>query len=169
MKPLFLTIYLVIIMFFLYNSAFSQGSKLSYCDSAGTMPSFRFYSPSGALFCPDSLNKKNTTVLIYFKTSCPYCAEEADMISKNIHDFPSVDFIFLTREKDTASIRNFAVTHKLENIQRVKFLQDKEKLYYTYYKANYIPSTHVYDKNNKLKLFTENVLSREELSIYVND
>ena len=169
MKTTIQTAFLASFLFFVCNLSFSQGNKLSYYDSAGTMPLFRYYNTSGALFNPGSLNKKNTTVLIYFRTDCPYCAGEADMISQNINDFPSVDFIFLTREIDTASIKAFAENHKLENNQHVKFLLDKDKLYYTYYKAKYIPSIHIYDKNNKLKLFTQNVLSREEMSIYVAD
>jgi peroxiredoxin len=142
--------------------AFGQKNKLSYCDSVRIMPLFRFYLPSGALFVPDSLCNKNTTVLIYFKTNCPYCAKEADMISENINNFKSVDFIFLSRE-DTASIISFAKDHNLEKNHSVKFLQDKEKLYHKYYIARYTPSIHIYDKNKKLKIFVESVLSQEEM------
>ena len=162
MKSFLNRILFLFILFFSCNMAFGQKGKLSYCDSAGTMPLFRFYLPSGALFIPDSLSNVNTTVLIYFKTDCPYCVKEADIISKNINDFKSIDFIFLSRE-DTASIRSFAIAHNLEKNNKVKFLQDKEKLYHRYYNARYTPSIHIYDKNKKLKFFTESVLSQEEL------
>ncbi len=166
MKLLFQTAFLISIFLFTGNEAFSQKKKLSYCDSAGIMPVFKFYSTSGALFIPDSLSKNNSTILIYFKTDCPYCAKEADMISENINSFPSVDFIFLSRE-DTTSIKSFALLHKLENNKKVKFLQDKEKLYYRYYTARYTPSIHIYDKNKKLELFVENILNKDELIKYI--
>ena len=162
MKSFFHKSLIIFFLSFFCNIAFGQNRKLSYCDSAGIMPLFRFYLPSGALFIPDSLSNINTTVLIYFKTDCPYCEKEADMISKNINNFNSIDFIFLSRE-DSASIMNFAVTHNLEKNRRVKFLQDKEKLYHKYYIARYTPSIHIYDKNKKLKIFTENVLNQDEL------
>jgi peroxiredoxin len=131
------------------------------------MPSFRFYSPDGTVFTSDSLGNKNSTVIIYFKTDCPYCGKEADIISKNINDFPSTDFIFITRSSDTADVRSFVALHKLGSNKRVRFLQDKEKLYYKFYAASYTPSIHIYDKNKKLKLFAEGILIKEELLKYI--
>jgi len=149
-------------LLFSSGTAFCQNKKLSYSDSAGVMPSFRFYLPDGTLFTPDSLNDKNNAVLIYIKTNCPFCEKEADMIARNTDEFQSIDFIFITRA-DTASIRQFSEDHKLEKNNRVKFLQDKERIYYKFYTASYTPSIHIYDRNKKLKLFTEGFLSKEEL------
>jgi peroxiredoxin len=130
------------------------------------MPSFRFYLPNGTVFTPDSLSNKNITVLIYFKPDCPFCENEAEIISKNINDFQSTDFVFITRY-DTASIRYFAAIHKLDNNKKVKFVQDKEKLYYKFYIAHYTPSIHIYDENKKLKLFTQDMLTKDELLKYI--
>lgn len=156
----------VIVSVISLNSVFSQGKKLSYFDSTGTMPSFRFYQPNGALFTPDSLSLSNVTVFIYVKTDCPFCEKEAEMISKNISEFHSVDFIFITRA-DTSSIRQFAGKYKLGTCINVKFLQDKERVYYKYYTTSYTPSIHIYDRSKKLKLFTEGFTSKEELLKYI--
>ena len=158
--------FMPIALLFSSDRIFSQNSKRSYSDSLKIMPSFRFYSPDGTVFTSDSLGNKNSTVIIYFKTDCPYCGKEADIISNNINDFPTTDFVFITRS-DTADVRDFVALHKLENNKRVRFLQDKEKLYYKFYTASYTPSIHIYDKNKKLKLFTEGILGKEELLKYI--
>ena len=162
MKIFFCLSIFLFVSVFSFGTAFCQNKKLSYSDSAGVMPSFRFYSTDGVLFTPDSLNKQNNSVLIYMKTDCPYCEKEAEMISKNISEFKSVDFIFISRA-DTSSIRQFAEKYKLEKIGNVRFLRDKEKIYYKFYTASYTPSIHIYDRNKKLKSFTEGFLSKDEL------
>ena len=105
--------------------------------------------------------------MIYFKTDCPFCEKEAEVISKNMNEFQHTDFIFITRS-DTADVRNFAVVHKLKNKTNVRFLQDKEKTYYKFYTASMTPSIHIYDRNKELKLFTEGFLSKDELLKYIH-
>lgn len=165
MKLIFLSRLFIAALLFSSSFAFSQNKKLSYSDSIGIMPSFRFYFPDGTVFTNDSISNTNVTVLIYITADCPYCAKEADLISNNINDFKSTDFIFIARS-DTATIRSFAASHKLANNNSVKFMQDKEGFYHKLYIAGYTPSIHIYDKNKKLKLFQEGVLTKEEVLKY---
>jgi peroxiredoxin len=144
-----------------------QTPKLSYYDSSKTMPPFLFYQSNGTWFSPENLNPKHSTVLIYFKTDCPFCEKEAELISKNLKDFKKADFVFITRA-DTADIRKFAILHKLENNKKIKFLQDKDKKYHSYYTARFTPSIHIYDKNKKLTLFKDGMLNKEELQKYIH-
>ena len=131
------------------------------------MPSFRFYQLNGYPFTPDSLLHKKLTVLIYIRTDCPFCEKEAEVISKNMNEFESINFIFITRS-DSADVMQFAKAHKLENNSNVKFLQDKEKIYYKIFTASMTPSIHIYDRKRNLKLFTEGFLSKDELLKYIH-
>ena len=142
-------IYYSIVVLLCYSfSSFGQDKKLSYFDSTGTMPSFTFYQRDGNRFTPDNLDKKHSTVLIYFKTDCPFCEKEAELISRNLAELQHVDFIFISRA-DTASSRQFAANHHLDNTKGVKFVQDKDRNYYKYYTASYTPSIHIYDNQRK--------------------
>jgi thiol-disulfide isomerase/thioredoxin len=166
LKSFFYSAFFALALFFFGNPVFGQSKKRSYFDSLGIMPSFRFYLANGTVFTPDSILDKATTVLIYFRTDCPFCEREAEVVSKNMNEFQSVEFIFIARS-DTADMRRFAEAYKLENNARVKFLQDKEKLYYKFYAASMTPSIHIYDRNKKLKLFKEGFLNKEELLKFI--
>ena len=168
MKFVFRNIIFIAILSFVSTVVSGQVTRQSYYDSTATMPPFRFYLPDGTLFTPGNLNKDHKTVMIYFKNECPYCEDQAEIISKNIIDFNAVDFIFITKE-DTSAIRSFSARYKLENNDRVKFLQDKERLYYRYYIAHSTPSIHIYDNNKRLIIFKEGVLGREELLKYIQN
>lgn len=166
MKDLFRHLPIVAVLMLLSATASSQESKLSYYDSTGTMPAFRYYSPAGTLFTPDNLNKDHKTMIIYYENGCPFCEKQAQIIAACIHDFKATDVIFLTRD-DTANIRSFETSFKLANIESVKFLQDKERLYHHYYITQTTPSIHIYNKNRKLILFRQAVLSKAELMKYI--
>jgi len=131
------------------------------------MPNFLFYLADGNRFTPENLDKEHSTVLIYFKTDCPFCGKEAELISKNLEAFKQVDFIFISRA-DTVNCRQFAANHHLCNTKGVKFLQDRDRNYYKYYTASYTPSIHIYDKHRKLELFKEGVVNKDELLQYTH-
>jgi thiol-disulfide isomerase/thioredoxin len=153
-------------MMLVYSSVSCQETKLSYYDSTGIMPAFRYYSAEGTLFTPDNLNKNHKTVFIYYENGCPFCEKQAEIISACVQDFKATDFIFLTRD-DTANMRSFKTSFKLANIESVKFLQDKERLYHRYYITYTTPSIHIYDKIRKLILFRQAVLNKAELLKYI--
>jgi thioredoxin-related protein len=148
------------------NEGYAQ-PKLSVYDSLEIMPNFKYYQLNGLLFTPDSLAPNKQTVMIYFKKDCPYCEKQGEIISTYINDSNSVEFVFITRE-DSAFINYFANFHRLSVSKQVKFVQDKERLYYKYCKASYTPSIHVYDKKRKLLLFHEGVLDDKRWFVYLN-
>ena len=147
------------------NISYAQ-QKLSFYDSLGVMPAFRFYQLNGQIFTPDSLSKEKQIVLIYFIQDCPYCEEQAEIVLKHLNDFTDVEFIFISRE-DTAVIRNYAVIHMLAGKKQIRFVQDKERLYYKYYNASYTPSIHIYDKKLNLLLFNDGVLDDKQMLKYI--
>lgn len=165
MKSIGRSTFFIILLVLFSHYLFSQGSKLSYYDSLKTMPPFKYYLTNGTAYTPNNVSGKRTTMMIYFKNDCPYCQKEATIISNNIKELANIDFVFITRQ-DTSLIKTFAKENKLENISNVKFVEDKDKLYYTFCKALYTPSIHVYNKHKKLIEFTEGVMKKDEILKY---
>ncbi|MEI6488640.1 MAG: redoxin domain-containing protein [Bacteroidota bacterium] len=148
-------------------NVYSQKTGLSEYDSLGTMPPFEYYTLSGEAFTPHDLSSTRKTVFIYFKNDCPYCQRQGSIIADHMADFASADFVFITRQ-DSALAQEYATAHHLQNLANVKLVLDKKRLYYSYCKAQYTPSIHIYDKHKKLIKFTEGVLKRDDLMNYLN-
>ena len=166
MKSLYFKIIFLALLSFSSGNIYSQKNKLSMCDSTGTMPPFKYYYLDGTEFTSENISKKNTTIFIYFKNDCPYCNKEAAIVSENIEDLNSIDFIFISRE-DSTTIQNFAASHKLNDKANVKFLRDKDQVYYKYCTAQYTPSIHIYDKHKKLISYSQGTIKKEGLLKYV--
>ncbi len=160
--------HIILVSAFLFASflACSQENKLSTYDSLGTMPPFKYYFPNGSAFAADNMSKKHSTVMIYFKDDCPYCNKQAKIIEDNIKDFDAIDFVFISRD-DTATINIFARNHKLQNNAQVSFLQDKDKMYYSFCTAQYTPSIHIYNKKKELLYYTQGIMKKEEILKFV--
>ncbi len=158
---------IIVFIVSLNTSAFSQKSVLSVYDSLGTMPPFVYYTLAGEQFTTHNLSAKRKTVFIYFKNDCPYCQKQGTIIADHIPEFTSTDFIFITRQDSTLA-QEFATSHHLQNLTNVKFVMDKDKAYYSYCKAQYTPSIHIYSKHKKLIKFAEGVMKPEELRNYLN-
>jgi len=163
---IFSKILLIAIGFLFLNTSYAQ-QKLSIYDSLGIMPEFRYYQLNGNVFAPDSLPQGKQIVMIYLKKDCPYCEEQIEMILSHSKDLSTdVEFILISKE-DTAFIMDYAIKHKIAGNERIKFIQDKERLYYRYCKASYTPSIHIYNKKRKLVLFHEGVLDYKQLLEYI--
>ena len=160
------TFFFIAILFLSSFAACSQKSKLSYYDSSYTMPPFNYYLLNGTSFTPNNLSKKHNTMMVYFKNECPYCQKEATIIFENIKQFADIDFVFISRD-DSTSIINFAKANKLDNTPNIKFVQDKDKLYYTFCKATYTPSIHIYNKHQQLMMFDEGTMKKDEIEKYI--
>ena len=137
--------------------------QLSLYDSLRVMPAFRYYQLNGRVFVPDSLDDENQTVIVYFKKDCPFCERQAEIISNHLNNFPSnVEFLFIAKE-DTDFINGFALKYKLGGSNKIKFLRDKERLYFQYCNPSYTPSIHIYSEKRKLIQFHEGVMTYKEL------
>ena len=147
------------------STSYAQ-QKLSFYDSLGIMPPFRFYQLNSQVFTPDSLIQGKPAILIYFKQDCPYCEEQAKIVLKLLNEVNDIQFIFITKE-DTTSIRSYAIKNKMADRLQVKFVQDKERAYNKYYNISYTPSIHIYDKNQKLLLFNDGVIDEKQILEYI--
>ena len=166
MKLLYFNIVLLALLIFSSGNIYSQKNKLSMYDSTETMPPFKYYYLDGTEFTPENISRKNNTIFIYFKNDCPYCNKEATIVSENIGDLNSIDFIFISRE-DSTTIQNFAVAHNLNDKANIKFLNDKDQVYYNYCTAQYTPSIHIYDKHKKLISYSQGTMKKEGLMKYI--
>ncbi len=139
---------------------------LSSYDSLGLMPPFHYYQLNNNLFTPDSLIPDKQIVMIYIKKDCQFCEQQGAIIAENLNRFPDVEFIFIAKA-DSVFIADYARRFKLSGHAAVKFVQDKDHLYYKLCNASYTPSIHIYDSNRRMRLFHEGTLYKKVLKNYL--
>jgi cytochrome oxidase Cu insertion factor (SCO1/SenC/PrrC family) len=161
------TVFFFCLLFLLSNRGNAQETPLSHYDSLSTMPPFKFYNLKGEAFTPDSLKKgTHRVVLIYFKTSCEFCLSEFKLIKHGMRDYPNTQFILISREEPEA-LKAYDSLRQFSHFPQIRVLEDRNRLYHTYFEAHYTPSIHVYDENYKLIRFLDGMLNKEELVKYL--
>jgi len=160
-------IFLFISVFF-YDGAGAQESpkRINY-DSLKVMPPFQYYTIEGNAFTQADLKKKKQTVFIFIKMGCPYCAEELEIIKKNISDFSNTQFYLVSRA-DSSELKKFYSDYALIMYPQINILWDKDRKYYKYTIARVTPSIHIYDNKKRLLIFSEGVMNKVELSKYID-
>ncbi len=158
---LFITVLLSI-----YGTAQESAKRINY-DSLKVMPPFQYYTIDGNAFTQADLKKKKQTVFIFIKMGCPYCAEEIEIIKKNINDFSHTQFYLISRA-DSSELKKFYSDYALIMYPQINILWDKDRRYYKYTIARVTPSIHIYDKKKRLLIFSEGVMNKEELLKYID-
>ncbi len=139
---------------------------LSSWDSLRKMPPFTYFELDGRHFSPDELNKKQSTVIIYFNPDCDHCQKQAKVVTDNIDKFPNVLFVFVSRA-DSAAMKKFADDMEFSKYPQVKIVIDRDRLYHTFTRAHSTPSIHIYNRKKKLVIYSEGVMSKETLLQYL--
>tara|TARA_R110002050_G_scaffold300061_1_gene467542 strand:+ start:2076 stop:2603 length:528 start_codon:yes stop_codon:yes gene_type:complete len=114
-----------------------------------TIPKFELKTLDNVLFSNADLKQNTSTIFIYFNSDCDFCHHEAESISQNLNKFKDVQFIFVSFE-ETEAIKKFAELYKLDNQEKIVFLEDKKGDFSIQFNANSIPYILIYNQKNQL-------------------
>jgi len=132
-----------------YNVIFKVKEKSTIAEKLQTIPEFEFTDVDNSKFSNLNLKPNTTIIFIYFNSECDFCQHEAQSISKNLHSFKNVHFLFVSTEAKKA-IKHFSETYNINNQPNITFLHDKSDTFATRFGASSIPYLLIYDKHQKL-------------------
>lgn len=112
------------------------------------LPSFHLIDLQGKkIIFASSLNKP--VVLIYFKTSCPFCQAEIGDIQKHPDVTKYADFFLISRESSDA-VAQFYHDNHLNKVPDLDILLDSDHQFQQLMGINVFPNTFVYDVHGHL-------------------
>jgi peroxiredoxin len=114
-----------------------------------TLPAFNFYSLDSVKYASEGNRDGLNTCVIYFDPECEHCEYETKLITQHINQFATTR-IFMISNNSTAKIKAFAQKFNLYQHKQIRLLWDKEYKFYTWFGHAPIPSTYIYNKDNRL-------------------
>lgn len=103
------------------------------------------------------------TVIVFFEPYCPHCRAETESIMKNINQFDSTVFCFLS-VASIQDVKSFYDSYKFSNYSNIHVGVDTSYEYMKYFNINNVPHTSVYNKDHVLiKVFSSKVDAEEIL------
>ena len=152
----------IIFIFLCFQTIKKINNKKKSADRINTIPSFSFKLTDGKDFTKDNLRKNTPTVFVYFNSECEFCQSETAQISDKVDSFAQTQLLFISFEQPKV-IEDFSKKNKLNNYGNIHFLYDRKMDFSKIFDVNTLPSTVIYDNNNKLIEKIKGPISAEQL------
>lgn len=153
MKKILKIIVPILVVSLLMYLGYSIITKMQHKDEVAktlqTIPGFSFKTLENNTFTNKDLKPNTATVFIYFNSECDFCQHEAQSISDNLEQFKDMQLLFVSTE-DIETIKAFAKTYNLINLQNITFLYDSTHTFSNRFDANSIPFILIYNKTQDL-------------------
>lgn len=133
-----------------------------------TMPDFHFFDSLGNIASRNHVSSSQGTVVFYYNSTCSLCEEEFYFIRESLDEFENTQLIFVSTE-EFKDIRSFATKYDLWGKDQVHFFQDKDLSFGTFFILETVPSTLVYDREDKLLGSYKGIVSIKNLIELLNE
>lgn len=132
-----------------------------------TLPEFVFNNILGETFSSSDINKKNSSLIIYFHPECDHCHYEAEQISLNIDLFHNTQVIMISNAS-LESIKDFALKYHLLEFENINILIDTLDVFPNIFGQNPFPTSFIYNDKRKLVKQYKGEVTTEALLKYIN-
>ena len=148
LKILGYSISIIFILFISIDLYFENSS-----ESIKSIPNFSFFDINTKSFITQNvIDKDRKNVIIHYNSDCQDCLNELDIIQEKVDSCYDYCFIFVSSDSDI-EIEKTQRLHFLNSKDNVRFLQDKENKFHSYFKLGfkiYYPHIFIFDKHGKL-------------------
>lgn len=103
-----------------------------------------------------------TSFLLYFSPTCPYCRMETRRIVNNIGKLKDVQFVLITN-KNMEAIKLFSKEFEIEKYDNITIGIDTGHVFSNYFQPNVIPFSVIYNENKKLKKAFSGAISTKQI------
>lgn len=148
-KIIVIAFVLIVLGYLGYSILTKMQYKNEVAKTLQNIPEFSFKTLENTNFTNANLKPNVATIFIYFNSECDYCQHEAQSISDSIKEFKDVQLLFVSTEP-IETIKTFAKTYKLINLQNTTFLYDSAHNFSNRFDANSIPFILIYNKDQEL-------------------
>ncbi len=145
---LFLIIVAVIglLAFQIYGGAAAQRAVGERVES---IPEFEVSTLNGVSFTQNDLAEDRPVVLIFFRTTCPFCESEINDIVKHPHLLQAASF-YLFSSEDLRILRRFVEEFKLGSESGIRVLRDNDGALTQFFDVSSVPNTYIYTGSGEL-------------------
>lgn len=146
------TIFLGILLAVLYlgvrSIQKSQQNKVLRLQTV-VLPDFEFADLQGKIFRTQDLEARHPVLVIYFNTTCEHCQYEAEEIYKHRQTLEKISLLMISVE-DKSVLTAFVQKYRLDEVTRLKILQDTNEHFRQIFGSSSIPNIFIYDADHKL-------------------
>jgi thiol-disulfide isomerase/thioredoxin len=129
------------------------------------LPDFKIQVDTAWTYYAHEIQAGNPIVLVYFRTTCPYCRAEIEEILDDIDKLDEYKFYFVSADT-LPEIKKFVKQYNLLGYSNVKVGQDVDRFFKTYFKSEGVPYTAIYNKDRKLNAAFFGKIGTREIKKY---
>lgn len=140
--------YLLILCAFLLSACVNDPEPDDNRDSrikrGDTVPAFTITLDNGTTFTsPGDFANAESTLLVFFNTSCPDCQEELDKIQQQLNEADAPRIICISRAEDATSVKKYWDEHSLT----LTYAAVPDRSIYNLFAVQGIPRTYLVSKS----------------------
>lgn len=167
LKVFAITIPILLITLIVYLFLNFQEKK-EKIDALKNLPTFYLKTINKSSFTQDDLIRDKTKIIVYFNPACHFCQVEAKELSKNIHKYQNIQWIWIASEP-IENIKQFAQKYNLDKIPNVYWCYDEMATLYQKLGMNSVPYFLVYNKNNQLIKRNSGAIKLEKITHSIDE
>lgn len=114
------------------------------------LPTFGFKDLYGYTFKNTDLNRSQSCLLIYFHPDCEHCQYEASLFIPNMRELAPYQILMISSDL-IQNIKKFEEKYHLNEMDNIVMLHDSNYDFEKIFGTKIIPTSFIYDKNQKLK------------------
>jgi len=146
-----ITMLLVSLLGYKIVSTINKKNKIQ--KSIAVLPDFKFYSLENQPFTKDSLLPNQSTLFLFFNTTCEHCQYETEEILKNAGLLSKKNVLYISSQS-IQEIKAFDSTYHLTSYPFIILLRDSTSNFYKIFGTSIVPSSVIYnDKGMLVKTF----------------
>ncbi|MCY1635376.1 TlpA family protein disulfide reductase [Marinifilum sp. D737] len=113
-----------------------------------SIPKFNFQDIPGNPFTNANLEKDKPTVVVHFGNFCPYCHEEAKIMSHYSEEYKDFQLLYVTKD-EMDNINIFMNKHKLRDKLNLTILRYENNEFEEAFGSRSLPCVFIFDKHQK--------------------
>lgn len=123
--------------------------KQAVSERIAMLPAFSAINFEDETVQSESIASARPVILTYFNTGCDFCQAEISSIRKHKKLHQKAD-IYLISDESKAGLKQFAKDFKLDSLQAIQVLHDSNKQVKELFGITGVPTSFVYNNENKL-------------------
>lgn len=130
-----------------------------------SLPVFNFQDTLGNSFTNINLENNKPTIVVHFGNFCPYCHEEAKIISHYFEEFKNYQLLFVTKD-EMENINIFMKKNKLIDKPNITVLRYENNEFKEAFGSKSLPCVFIFDKQKQLVKHFEGAVTARTLVKY---
>lgn len=131
------------------DTSLTPADSLAPYQKSPYIPGFKIQMPDSSWLYKQNLDKKKSTLILYFSPDCGHCQMETEGILSKMKELKNLQIIMIT-SRPFEDMFNFANHYKLSRFPAIKIGSDPARYVTRFYDVKFTPFSALYDNKGKL-------------------